>query len=654
MAPAPVPGDARLEGAFARRLVASLATAITLGAVLWSMGIAQLLALPLYTEQFVAAMLSATLALAYLHLPARQGAPRSRVPWYDWLAALAAIGAGMYLAARYPALVDVIMLRPRDAVIVGTLLIVLLLEALRRGTGPALPVIVVCFLVYALVADAVPGRLQGRASDWPKLAGYLAVDTNGMLGLPITIGTTIVATFIFFGALLSATGGSRFFTELALVWMGRYRGGSAKIAVVASALFGSISGSAVANVVATGVVTIPLIIRSGYKPHQAGAIEAVASTGGQLMPPVMGASAFLMAEFLQIPYSAVVLAALVPALLYYLTLFIQADLEAGRVGIKAVDPEDIPRVRDVLPGLHFTVPFAVLIVALFRYNLQPETAALWSSLALVVLALAFGYRGERPALAALFGAFRTTGLATVEIILITAAAGLVIGVLGITGLGFNLTMALVTLGSGSLLALLALAAIVCIILGMGLPTVGVYALLAALVAPALVEVGVMPIAAHMYVMYFGMMSMITPPVALAAYAAAGLARADPMRTGLEACRFGWSAFLVPFLFVLSPTLLLIGPPASIALAVVTAALGIWLASIAVIGYFVRPLGGWMRALFGFAGLMALIPAGAFEGAIITDVIGTALGSALIAREVWLARSRRRTSTPSHGTAPGGS
>jgi TRAP transporter 4TM/12TM fusion protein len=576
-----------------------------------------------------------------------------RVPWYDWLAALGSIAAGMYLAVRYPALVDLIMLRPRDAVVVGTLLIVLLLEALRRSVGPALPVIVVCFLVYALTADAVPGRLQGRATDWPKLAAYLTIDINGMLGLPITIGTTVVATFIFFGALLTATGGSRFFTELALLWMGRYRGGSAKIAVAASALFGSISGSAVANVVATGVVTIPMIKRSGYKPYQAGAIEAVASTGGQLMPPVMGASAFLMAEFLQISYGAVVVAALVPALLYYLALFIQADLEAGRVGIRAVDPEDIPRAREVLPGLHFAVPFVVLVVALFSYNLQPETAALWSSLALVALALAFGYKGERPALMALLDTFRTTGLATLEIILITAAAGLVIGVLGISGLGFNLTMALVTIGGGSLLALLALAAIVCILLGMGLPTVGVYVLLAALVAPALVEVGVLPIAAHMYVMYFGMMSMITPPVALAAYAAAGLAGADPIRTGLEACRFGWSAFVVPFLFVLSPTLLLIGSPASIALALVTAAIGIWLASIAVIGYFVRPLGAGMRALFGFAGLMALIPAGAFEGAIITDVIGTVLGAALIARELWLARNRRRASPVGRGIVPGG-
>lgn len=637
----PASGERRLAPAFARWAAGTLATGLTLGAVAWALGIYQILELSIYAEQFAAAMLTATLALAYIQLPARRDETRGRVPWYDWLAAAASAVAGTYLAVRYPQMVDLILLRPLDAVIVSAALIVLLLEALRRATGKALPIIVVVFIAYALVADLVPGQLQGRATDWQKLAGYLAIDVNGMLGVPIKIGTTIVVTFILFGALLTVTGGSRFFTELALTGMGRFRGGSAKIAVVASALFGSISGSAVANVVATGVVTIPMIKRSGYAPHQAGAIEAVASTGGQLMPPVMGASAFLMAEFLQIPYSAVVLAALVPALLYYIALFIQADLEAARAGIARVDEAAIPRVRDVLPGLHFVVPFVVLIVALFTYNEQPETAALWAALTLVVLSVALGYRGERPRIRALLDTLRSTGIAIIEIVLITAAAGLVIGVLAISGLGFNLTLALVQIGGGNLILLLLLAAGICILLGMGLPTVGVYVLLAALVAPALVEVGVQPIAAHMYVMYFGMMSMITPPVAIAAYAAAALAGADPMRTGWEAVRFGWSAFVVPFLFVLSPTLLLIGPADAVALAVVTATLGIWLVSIAVIGYFVRPLGAGMRIAFAVAGLLALIPAGAFEGAVITDVIGAAGGAILIAREAWAGRGQRR-------------
>ena len=623
-----------------RWVTSGLAVAITLGAVLWSVGIYQILDLELYAEQFAAAMLAAGLALAFLHLPARRHAPRPSVPWYDWALAAASAGAAAYIAVRFPHLVDIILLRPRDAVIAGTVLVVLLLEALRRGTGRTLPVIVAAFVAYALLADQVPGRLQGRATDWSQLVSYLTIDINGMLGLPIRIGTTIVVTFILFGGLLGATGGSRFFTELALVAMGRFRGGSAKIAVVASALFGSISGSAVANVVATGVVTIPMIKKSGYAPHQAAAIEAVASTGGQLMPPVMGAAAFIMAEYLQMPYSGVVLAALVPALLYYAALFIQADLEAARRGITRVPEADIPPWRKVLPGMHFFAPFVMLMVALFSFNQQPETAVLGSAVVLLASSFLFGYRGERPRLAPLLDTLRSTGIAVIEIILITAAAGFVIGVLSISGLGFNLTLALVQLGSGSLLVLLALSAAVCILLGMGLPTVGVYVLLAALVTPAMVKVGVHPVAAHLYVMYFGMMSMITPPVAVAAFAAASLARADPMKTGWEACRFGWSAFIVPFLFVLSPTLLLIGPAEEVALAIVTATLGIWLTSIGVIGYFMRPMGAGLRLLFGAAGILALIPAGAFPGAVWTDIVGAALGAVLIARELWLVRVRK--------------
>ena len=622
-----------------RWVTGALATALTLGAVAWSLGIAQVFGWTLYTEQFAAAMLAACLALAFLHLPARRDAAREAVPWYDWLAAAASSAAAAYLAVRYPLLVDLILLRPLDAVIAGSVVFVLLLEALRRATGKALPIIILVFVLYAIFADLMPMRLEGRGTDWRKLVAYLTIDVNGMLGVPIKIGTTIVVTFILFGSLLGVTGGARFFTDLALLGMGRFRGGSAKIAVAASALFGSISGSAVANVVSTGVVTIPMIKKAGYAPHQAAAIEAVASTGGQLMPPVMGAAAFLMAEFLQIPYGQVVLAALVPALLYYAALFIQADLEAARLGITRVPEEEIPRARDVLPGVHFLLPFAVLIGGLFAFNIQPEEAVLWSAVLLVVLSFAFGYRGERPRWRGLLDAVRTTGIAVIEIILITAGAGFVIGTLSISGLGFNLTLALVQIGAGSLIVLLLLAALVCIVLGMGLPTAGVYVLLAALVAPAMVEVGVLPIAAHLYVMYFGMMSMITPPVAIAAFAAASLARADPMRTGWEACRFGWSAFVVPFLFVLSPTLLLIGPADAVALAIVTAVLGIWLVSIAMIGFFMRPMAWPLRGLFGAAGLLSLIPAGAFPGAAITDAVGAALGAALIAREFWLVRRR---------------
>jgi TRAP transporter 4TM/12TM fusion protein len=379
----------------------------------------------------------------------------------------------------------------------------------------------------------------------------MALDSNGILGIPMSVASTVVVAFILFGTLLAITGGSRFFTDAAMVGMGRYRGGSMKIAVLASGLFGSISGSAVANVVGTGVVTIPMIKRDGYPAHKAAAIEAVASTGGQLMPPVMGAAAFLMAEFLAVPYGDIVLAALVPALLYYVALFIQADLEAARLGIRAVPGSEIPAARGVLGGLHFLAAFAALIYALFTLRWQPERAALLAAAVLILTSLALGYQGARPGFRRLLGSIATTGHAVLEIILISAASGIVIGVLNVTGLSFNLTYALVQVGGGSAILLLALSAIVCIVLGMGLPTLGVYVLLAALVAPALIQVGIEPIGAHLYVLYFGMMSMITPPIALAAFAAASIAHAPAMATGWAAMRFGWSAYVIPVLFVFS-------------------------------------------------------------------------------------------------------
>jgi TRAP transporter 4TM/12TM fusion protein len=607
-----------------------LGTALSVCAVAWALGLAPLVGLDLYDEQYAAFMLALALGLAFVHFRINGDTDaQAPWPWYDQLMTLAALSSTGYLAWQYPNIVDVVLLRPWDAVLAGTVIIALLLEGLRRCTGRVLPVLVSVFLLYALVAQWVPGALQGKSSDWPKLAAYLSADVNGMLGLPLKIGTTVVITFVLFGHLLTVTQASNWFTDMALTLMGRFRGGAAKIAVLASALFGSISGSAVANVVATGVVTIPMIKRSGYRPEQAGAIEAVASTGGQLMPPVMGASAFLMAEFLQISYGQVVMAALIPAVLYYLALFIQVDLDAARLGLDRVPESEIPKFREVLPGFYFLLPFVVLVMALFNLNWSAELASLLGAAVLVVLALMFGHKGVRPRWGQLWRTLAQTGTSVIDIVLITAAAGLVIGVLSISGLGFNLTLSLVTLGAGSQMVLLLLAALVCVILGMGLPTVGVYVLLATLVAPALVEVGVHPMAAHLFVMYFGMMSMITPPVAIAAYAAAGLAQADPLRTGMASVRLGWSAYIVPFLFVLSPALIAQGEPQDIAMACITATLGIAWVSFGVVGFFRQPLQPILRLAFVAAGLLAMVPAQAFPGAVWTDAAGVVLGVLLM-------------------------
>jgi TRAP transporter 4TM/12TM fusion protein len=627
-----------IESLTARCVALALAAALTIGSIGWALDAHWWFDLILYPAQFFAAMLAIALPLLFISLPAKRKSLRTHVPWYDWLFALAGFAAMGYLAWEYQRLVDMVLLRPTDAVVAGAVALLLSIEGLRRSTGNTLPIIVVLFLCYAVLGDVLPGRMGAQPNDIQKLTAYLALDVNGVLGLPLGVATTIVIAFLLFGQLLNTSGGSLFFTDIAMLTMGRFRGGPAKIAVVGSGLFGSISGSAVANVVATGVVTIPMIKRGGYPAHKAGGIEAAASTGGQMMPPVMGASAFLMAEFLQIPYAEVVLAALVPALLYYFALFMQADLEAAKLGAKPVAKEDMPPTKWVLKGLYFLVPFAVLIVALFKYNQPPQVSALMAAVLVIVLSLMFGYGGKRPTLPVLLRAISGAGFAVLDIIMVCVAAGMVIGVLGISGLGFNLTLSLVHVGEGSLILLLLLSAIVCIVLGMGLPTVGVYVLLAALVAPALVKVGVTPIGAHLYVLYFGMMSMITPPVAIAAFAAAGLAKANPMRTGFAAVQFGWLAYVVPFLFVLSPELLLNGTAGAITLVLITAVMGVWLVSIGVAGYFTRPIVPAMRILFVLVGLAAMVPSSAFAGAIYTDIAGVAMGVLLLGIE-WTASRR---------------
>jgi len=620
----------------------ALASAITIAALLWGGDLFRRVGIDILTQQFVAAMLAVSLALAFLHLPARRDSQRPHIPWYDWLFALAGLASGMYLAVNIPTLVDLILMRPRGGVIAGGVMILLSIEALRRSSGWSLPIIIVLFLLYGLYGHLMPAPLDGRSSDVQRLAAYLAIDVNGMLGTPIIVACTVIVAFLLFGSLLMATGGAAFLSDLSLALMGRFRGGPAKIAVMASLLFGSISGSAVANVVASGVITIPMMKRAGYSPARAGAIEAVASTGGQLMPPVMGASAFLIAEFLQIPFSEVLLAALVPAILYYLALFIQVDLEAGKAAIAAIPRSEIPKALSVLKaGWHFFLPFLVMIYALFSLNWQPQMAVVAAIFTLIVLSVVFGYKGKRPSLGAMLQSVHRTGLSAVDIIVICAGAGVVIGILSISGLGFSLTLTLVQIGRGNLLLLLLISAVVCIILGMGLPTVGVYVLLAALVAPAIIELGVTPISAHLYVMYFGLLSFVTPPVAVAAFAAASIAKADPLATAVESMRFGWTAYIVPFLFVFSPALVMQGEAGEIAMAVATAVFGVFLGSVGIVGFMTRHLGIVHRVAFLGAGIMALIPAGAFAGAGYTDIVGVAAGVMLVAYELWLGMNRRR-------------
>jgi TRAP transporter 4TM/12TM fusion protein len=628
-------GEARRVSSAVRLLRPVLALAVALGSLGWAADLYRAVGWLFLPEQFLAATFGTGLALVFLHCPARRRTVRAALPWHDALAAATGLVTGWYLAFDYPDIASRMFEAPPEGLIAASILVVLTAEGLRRTAGWPLVVILLAFLAYARIGHLVPGALQAREVQFARLLVYLGVDTSGLFGLIMLVGVTVVIPFLFFGQLLSASGGAGFFNDLSLGLMGRYRGGAAKIAVLASSLFGTISGVVVSNILATGVITIPLMKKTGFSARQAAAIEATASNGGQLMPPVMGAVAFVMADFLQRPYRDIVVAALVPSILYYAALFIQADLEAARMGVRRLEEADIPRLRPVLAsGAVFALPFGVLVYLLFWASREAEFAALCGSLAVAVIGMALGYRGHRMSARALLDALIGTGLASLDILMIAAAAGLITGILQATGLGFALTLLLVKVGGGNLVLVLVVAALLCIVLGMGMPTIGVYVLLAVLVAPSLVELGFPPLAAHMFILYLGMMSMVTPPVAIGAFFAASLAGAQPMRTGFTAMRFGWTAYIVPFLFMFSPSLLLQGTSVTETLvAVATAVAGVWLGSIGMVGYLFRPISPWLRPGFVAAGVCLLVPDQIGAWAAWTDAFGAALGGLLVAYEL---------------------
>jgi TRAP transporter 4TM/12TM fusion protein len=572
-----------------------------------------------YQEQFIAAMLGLALGIAFFH--------RSR------LLSVFGLLAGAWLAVRYPALQADVLGHPAESLALSIVILVLTLEACRRSAGVALTLVFGFFFAWALVGHLFTGMLQTRQVGLSRLLPYLALDTSSLLGQALIIACTTVIAFMFFGRVLQACGGADFFTDISSALFGRFRGGTGKVEVVASALFGTISGSAVANVMSTGIITIPNMKRAGYTAETAGGVEAVSSTGGQIMPPVMGAAAFLMAENLQMRYADIALAALVPAALYYISVFTQVDLEAARRKIGGLDPAALPRAGRVLrAGWFFIVPFVALFCFMFAYDMRAEESVLFGIAAMLPFAVLLGYGGHRLDWRGFARALADTGRDAVEIIVICAVAGAVIGLLNITGLSLGLSLTLVKLGEGNLFLLMVAVALMSIVLGMGLPTTGVYLLVAVLAAPPLIELGVPPLAAHMFVFFYGCLSMITPPVAMAAYAAAHIAQASPMKVGLAACRLGWPAFALPFLFAWSPTLLLRGDPVDVAISVVTAAAGVWLGSAGLTGFLFKEIRTLKRMAFGAAAVLMLLPNDAFAGVIWLELAGVALGVALVVLE----------------------
>lgn len=598
-----------------------------------------------YPDFSWAAVAGLALAIVWTVLGSRIWAIR----WFDWIGAGASLVICAYIAYRYQGLTYEIAMLPTEGVVGSAILLLLVLEATRRTSGAVLVAIILILSAYVFIGPHMPGSFATRPVSPARLLVYLGLDTNGMIGIILSVAVLIVVPFTLMGQVLGRTGGAAYFADLAMSAMGRYRGGAAKIAVVGSSLFGMISGAAVSNVVAVGIVTIPLMSRSGFSPTRAAAIESVGSTGGQLMPPVMGAAAFIMAEFLQVPYGTVVIAAIIPAVLYYAALFMHVDLEAAKQRIGAAQVEDMPRFSEVLKsGWHFPIPLAFLVITIAYpeiFQVPIERAAVYATGILIVLSMTFGYRGHRVSPRQMLRAVLDTGRAALDIVLIGAAAGMVVGALSVSGISFGLTLQLIELSGGSLFVLLLLTALISIILGMGMPTVSVYVLTATLLAPSLVKLGVVPMAAHMYVMYFGMLSMITPPVAIAAYAAANIARTSGWTTGWHAVIVGWSTFFIPFLFVLEPSLLMEGSTGLIAWQFTRNVIGIFVGTAGIVGFAFGPMTLPMRIAFGAAALTILVPPHAFPGADMLDWIGLAAAAALLATNYLQSRAGKQTAAP---------
>ncbi|MBS3920518.1 MAG: TRAP transporter permease [Deltaproteobacteria bacterium] len=458
-------------------------------------------------------------------------------------------------------------------IIMGTILILLVLEAARRSTGWPVPVVAIFFLLYALLGPYLPEFLIHKGYSIKRISTYLALSTDGVFGVPLGVSANFIFLFILYGAILQKSGAGKFFTDLAFSLTGWTRGGPAKAAVVSSCFFGMISGSSVANTVTTGSFTIPLMKKTGYPPHFAGAVEASASTMGQIMPPIMGAAAFLMAEFLGIPYIKVCIAAAIPAVLSFFAIFMQVHFKAVLMGIKGIPRADLPSLKATLwGGWHHLISITLLVYFLIL-NFSPERAVFWAILATILCS--YLRKHTRMAPKDILEAFKQGAVGSVEVAAACAAAGIIIGCITMTGLGLKFSSLIVDLSGGTLLLALPFTMIACLALGMGVPTTAQYIIISALVAPALIQLGVVAIAAHLFIFYFGTRADITPPVALAAYAGAGIAGSNPMKTGVTAFQLGIAGYIVPFMFIYGPELLIIGPAHKVILATLTATFGVY-------------------------------------------------------------------------------
>ncbi len=556
--------------------------------------------------------LAFALALAFLVLPGLNGRA-AKVGIVDILFLLVAVAGALYPSLNLDYIVYRMPYVDDPTVydyVFGSALILMLLEATRRATGLALPIIAVVFIAYGLTFGN-----QSFAAMFDQI--YLT--TEGIFGIPLYVSATYVMLFILFGAFVERSGAGQLFMDFALALAGHTAGGPAKVAVITSSLFGTVSGSAVANVMTTGTFTIPLMKRTGYNAGFAGAVEAVASTGGQLMPPIMGAAAFVMAEFLGVSYLTVAAFAVLPAILYYIAVFMAVHFEAKRIGLKGLPKPDLPRIGAVIRERgHLFLPLFVIIITLLM-GYSAAFAALSGICSVIPTTWLRASTRRVFTLSAIIETLEAGARNTVVVALACATAGIVIGAITLTGLGLSFTGVVLAISQDSLILALILTMAAGILLGMGLPTTPAYIVQVALLVPALVKLGVQVEAAHLFVLYFAVLSAITPPVAMAVYAANGISRAGLMETSWAAVKLGLTGYIIPFMFVFAPSLLLIGDLGTVMLTIVTATIGVTCLAAGLHGYFFfGPARSWERVMLLVAALTLIKPG------IITDLIGAGL------------------------------
>lgn len=572
------------------------------------------------------------LGLVYLLYAGSKKGNNGKVGIVNIILALLGVSVCLYWVFDYEGLVTRTGNYTTLDMVVGGIAILLVLEAARRVVGIPITTIAALFLLYTYFGPYMPGFLEHRGSDVERIIGHSYYTLEGILGTPLAVSSTFIFLFVLFGAFLEKTGVGEYFNDLSLVVAGRRIGGPAKVAVFSSALQGTISGSSVANVVTSGAFTIPMMKRLGYRSEFAAAVEASSSTGGQIMPPVMGAAAFLMAEFIGVPYLEIAKSAALPAILFFVGIWIMTHFEAKRLGLRGLTKEELPDKKEVLKKMYLLLPIIIIITALMM-NVSAERSAIIGIVATIVVG---AFRKEtRMSVADILEALASGARMALGVVAATACAGIIVGTITLTGIGLKLANGLIDLAGGQLFLTLFFTMIASLILGMGTPTTANYIITSTIAAPALIQLGVPEIAAHMFTFYFGIVADITPPVALAAFAAAGIAKSKPIRTGIESTRLSIAAFMAPYIFVVSPALLLINTTFFESIWVMlTSTLGMIGVGAGLIGYWMAKLNPLERILAVAGGILAVIPG------IESDIAGIVLLALVFGLSLYKARKQK--------------